>query len=280
MQSQKSSTTMDRKPKTIFQLDSPFTKVEWPEISMENQDTILELLCSLLSPIGQYRSNNVTPSKGKRSKKRKRQDAKTGNNPPKEINPPPPDISQYVVVGLNSVTKVLESSLHASKKTSHDNDSEPGNVHSNTEISKNISVSGDSEVHIPENSASPDIREHFSAVFALRSPQLTILDSHLPQLVATASLSYPKLPAIRLVQLPKDYDKRICESLGLPRVSFIGILEGAPHSGALIDLVRSQVPEVDVPWLRERKSAEYLAVKINVINTFAPVVKEKEKKSA
>jgi hypothetical protein len=55
--------TMEKKTKTVFQLDSPYTQAKWyvrchyrlkhanlhqfirPEVSVQDQDTILELLC-------------------------------------------------------------------------------------------------------------------------------------------------------------------------------------------------------------------------------------------
>lgn len=45
-----------------------------------------------------------------------------------------------------------------------------------------------------------------------------------------------------------------------------------------MDLVRECVGEIEIPWLEEVKKGRYLPVKINAIETFAPVVKEKEKK--
>jgi hypothetical protein len=67
---------MDKKPKTIFQLDSSFTSAQWyvysithilksnlrrPEISANDQDTILELLCkyvfSYLAHVAHFESS-------------------------------------------------------------------------------------------------------------------------------------------------------------------------------------------------------------------------------
>lgn len=115
---------------------------------------------------------------------------------------------------------------------------------------------------------------HFSAIFVCRSTQPTILNDHLPQLVYTASLAHAELPATRLVALANGSDTRLCEALGIPRVSFIGILDGAPHSKPLVNLVREYVPEIEVPWLKQAKESRYLPVKINAIETFSTVVKK------
>jgi hypothetical protein len=114
------------------------------------------------------------------------------------------------------------------------------------------------------------VDDHFSAIFVPRSLQPPILHAHLPQLVVTASLAHPELPVTRLVQLPKGCDARLSEALGLPRVSFIGILDGAPHSKSL---------EIEIPWLAEAKKSVYLPVKINAIESFVPVVAQKKQKA-
>jgi ribonuclease P/MRP protein subunit POP3 len=118
------------------------------------------------------------------------------------------------------------------------------------------------------------INAHFSVIFVCRSYQPTILHDHLPQLITTASLAHPELPATRLVELPKDSDARLCKALSIPRVSFIGILEGAPSSKSLVDLIRECVPEIEIPWLQQAKESKYLPVKINAIETFSTVVKK------
>jgi RNase P subunit Pop3 len=314
-----------------------------------------------LSPIGQYRVTNNPPSKGKRSKKRKREEKKLKEENPKTSGDPPPEISSFVVVGLNSITRSLESLSQKSKalksadceKNDADQDPQPpssgakdGTLNDNekphnnpgqdprspssesksekcdagqtsgsppfnakVDALKNIEalpIEKDDQIQEPANSKEgssqksaadnasgargvagdaqeePLIEEgrvnyHFSAIFVLRSSQPSILHAHLPQLIATASLAHPKLPTTRLVQLPKGCDERLCEVLGLPRVSFIGLLESAPHSRYLLDVVREFVPEIEVPWLQEAKKSDYLPVKINAVETFVPVAKKEQK---
>ena len=138
-----------------------------------------------------------------------------------------------------------------------------------------MSNESDPAKKVPTDDTSyPQIETHLSAIFVCRSSQSTILNEHLPQLVTTASLAQPEFPATRLVELPKGSDKRLCEALGISRVSFVGILEGAPHSKSLVERVRECVPVVEIPWLREITELRYLPVKINAIGTFAPVAKK------
>jgi hypothetical protein len=328
---------------------------------------------SLLSPIGQYRTTSITPSKGKRNKKRKREGEKLEGEEPALSRPPVPEISSFVVVGLNSITRSLESLSQKSKALRsaecEKNDAgqnpplgiESGNSDA-SQISQSAPEAGDDamnrgEHHLKDddhviqpraseaksgksgacqdsqsvalraknealdnaaqNSRTPiseeqsekrdsaqgsrfpaleardetarapkesldegeHVNHHFSAIFVPRSSQPPILHAHLPQLVVTASLAHPELPVTRLVQLPKGCDARLSEALGLPRVSFIGILEGAPHSKSLVDLVRECVPEIEIPWLAEAKKSVYLPVKINAIESFVPVLAQKKQKA-
>ncbi|KAI9641473.1 RNase P and RNase MRP subunit [Ciborinia camelliae] len=222
---------------------------------------MIELLCSILSPIGAYRSNHITPSKGKRSKKRKRRDTTPGDEKSSET-PPPPEISSYVVTGLNSIHRILEES---SKKILETKET-LGSPETETSPQTN-------EVLSPNPQNPP--QTHFSAIFVARSNQPSILNAHLPQIIATASKAHPANPSTRLVQLPKGSETRIAAALGLPRVSFLGILDDAPRSKALIDLIRNSVEEIDIPWLDEAKKAEYLETKINSIQTSIGPVKAK-----
>ncbi|PVH81226.1 hypothetical protein DL98DRAFT_175372 [Cadophora sp. DSE1049] len=285
------SAAVDRKPKTIYQLDSPFTTVSWPGTSPQNQETILELLCSILSPIGQHRTNHVTPSKGKRSKKRKRAEEKKKAESRAEAGetlsiPPTPEISSHIMVGLNSITRSLEALSQASKPAAiaAGHEGPQHHVQSKLELKtetndSTTTVGNPMTLDVPaEIQDASQMPTHIAAIFVPTSTQTTVLHTHLPQLIFTASLANPSLPPTRLIQLPKGCDARLCDALGLPRVSFIGILEGAPHSKPLLDLVRETVPEIDVPWLREVRDEKYLKVKVNAIETFAPVV-AKEKKS-
>ena len=228
----------------------------------------------MLSPIGQHRANHITPSKGKRSKKQKKEEAKLGKDSLKDAKPPPPpDVTSFVVVGLNGITRCLEAlPRKAVPDTSSFKDT------SEADKARRVIHGPDLEATQPKSTPSDNTNAstgtHFSAIFAIRSSQPPILYAHLPQLVVTASLARPELPPTRLVQLPKGSDDRISEALGLPRASFIGLLEGAPNSRSLLDLIRDIVQPVEIPWIAEVKESKYLPVKINMIETTAPISKK------
>jgi ribonuclease P/MRP protein subunit POP3 len=270
----------------------------------------------------------VTPSKGKRTKKRKRREAKLAGEdaaPRLTETPAPPQIASAVVIGLNNIVRSLQSLSQQSKPQalskeleSHKDDSEKLSTSSGSpakrasksklvdpkkdgpsEASKSpnspalvaseqslVDNSAGNSGRVPESNSPADttksnpslIPPHFSAIFVPAPSPPSIIHAHLPMLIFTASLAHPNLPPTRLVTLPKGSEARLCEALGLPRVSFIGILEDAPHSKGLIDQARESVPEIEIPWLSEAKKGEYLGVKINAIETFVGAgKKEKEK---
>jgi hypothetical protein len=215
---------------------------------------------------------------------------KPSNDAGHTLKPPSSEIkrakSERGRISLPSVSGVRSGVLNSTEKPPKDNDQIPEPAISEAKSQKSAldNVSGARSENVKGSEGclieceSGD--RHFAAIFVPRSSQPSILHAHLPQLVVTASLAHPELPHTRLVQLPKGCDGRLCEALGLPRVSFIGLLDGAPHSKSLIDLVQECVPEIETPWLQEAKKSVYLPVKINVIESFVPVPKKEQQKVA
>ncbi|XXH05067.1 hypothetical protein Hte_011491 [Hypoxylon texense] len=227
------------KKKTVYQLDTPYSAVSWPSITLEDQETILELLCALLAPLGQYRSTYTQLSKGKRDRKRKRKAAGMDHM---DVPPPPmPELQSFIDVGLSAVTR----SLQEASKVGQDKKS-------------------NSEDVLPSGKPPPP---PYSAIFVARSGQPNALNSHLPQMAAVASNSHPSQTPIRLVGLSKSCGERLSESLGIPRVSCIGLREDAPNSKALVEFTRQHVPTIEVQWLDEVKQAEHLKTNIKEIKT-------------
>jgi ribonuclease P/MRP protein subunit POP3 len=70
-------------------------------------------------------------------------------------------------------------------------------------------------------------------------------------MVALASESQPSETTIRLVGFSKPCEERLAASLGIPRVDF----------------VRKHVAPIDVAWLKEAQSADYLETKIDAVQT-------------
>ncbi|ERT01507.1 ribonuclease P/MRP protein subunit POP3 [Sporothrix schenckii 1099-18] len=266
----------------IPELDTPFSSVEWPMISQEDQDTILELLCSLLAPLGQHRHDHVEPSRGKRSRRRSRQRSKengsggkadggaflkeevrvkTAGKPetkdPKDDVPPFPELVRFVDVGLVSITRELAKIAT------------PGATVPVTNVDPNATPS------IPSTSPSsstpsspPKSPTPYTAVFIVRSGHPSAFYSHFPQMVAVASqqgaASVPPSPPIRLVGFSRAVEDRLSASLGIPRVSSIALRAGAPQSQGLLTFLEETVPAVDVRWLKEAQAGQYRETQIRM----------------
>ncbi|KAG5957228.1 hypothetical protein E4U57_001906 [Claviceps arundinis] len=100
----------------VHHLDTPFSTVAWPEVSLDDQDTILELLCNLLSPIGQHRRTHLKASQGKREAKRKAS-AKLVTSEV-SVTKPKPELVDYIDVGFNAITRGLETISSATGQSS------------------------------------------------------------------------------------------------------------------------------------------------------------------
>lgn len=163
--------------------------------------------------------------------------------------PIPPEMHDHVTVGFNTTTKYLDLLAQKSSR-------------STTEVDNSGAVAA------VKTSAK---LKPLAAVFVSRSSQPPVLYSHLPLLTKAASLAVPLSPSTRIISLPEGAADRLKTILGIPRVGVIGLMDGAPNASSLIDFIRQQVPELEVPWLEEGVRGTYLAVKINAIQTDAPL---------
>lgn len=170
-----------------------------------------------------------------------------------------PEISTYVVVGLNSILRSLESLSNQARIL-------------NKEF-KECENSGEHQETIDSNPN--QFNRKFSTIFMLSSSQPAIIQDILPQMVAAVSLMHPELPSTRLLKLPYSCRAQLCHALNLPRISVIGILDDAPNSSGFLEFVRKHVPEIEIPWMRESKNCSYLPVKINSMETLVPPSKKR-----
>lgn len=120
-------------------------------------------------------------------------------------------------------------------------------------------------------SLSPIDIKPLAAVFVSRSKQPCILYAHLPFLTKAASLAVPSSPSTRIISLPEGAEDQLKTVLCIPRVGMVGLIDGAPNSSSLIEFIRDNVPELEVPWLQEAAMGAYLDVKINTVQTSAPL---------
>ncbi|KAG5920328.1 hypothetical protein E4U61_007981 [Claviceps capensis] len=219
----------------VHHLDTPFSTVAWPEVSVDDQDTILELLCNLLSPIGQHRRTHLKASQGKREAKRKRKASaklvtpEVGVTRPK----PKPELVDYVDVGFNAITRGLES------------------MSSSTQA-----------IHAGQSS-----ENFYKMIFVSRGTQSAAFNCHFPKLVGVASRMCASTEDIRLIGFSKSCSDRLAENLGIARVSSLAIKKDAPGAQALWTFVSGHVASVDIAWLDNTKSIQYKPTQIAAVET-------------
>ena len=217
-------------------------------LSSPDEAEIVDLLCRVLDPVGNYRREHIKPSTGKSSRKRKRkrrvakstQDAAPATDA--EPAPPAPEVSSHITLGFNTTIRRLELLSAVSRPQS---------------LGGEISAKSEDET-----GKSIRLLPSLSAVFICRTGLPPILTSSLPLLAATASSAFPKEPPIRLVPLSKAAEDKLAIALHQPKVGFVGLQADAPAAEILTTLVRDRIPPVDVPWLREASSSTYLPVKV------------------
>lgn len=64
--------TQEKRTKTVYTLDTPFTAPDWPVISPADQNAILDVLVRFLEPVGRWRVECGEGSKGKRDRKKRK----------------------------------------------------------------------------------------------------------------------------------------------------------------------------------------------------------------
>ncbi|KAL6821121.1 hypothetical protein J3E69DRAFT_48521 [Trichoderma sp. SZMC 28015] len=229
------------KKRLVHHLDTPFSTSSWPEISLDDQDSILELLCHLLSPIGQHRRIHTKTSKGKRAAKREKRAKSKVDEVPNSVKiptPPRPELSASVDVGFNSITQNL--GLHTS----------------------------------PPDESNKSHKD-YSMIFVARGSQSQAFNQHFPQLIAAASRNLPDKEKIRLVGFSKPCSERLGSVLGIPRVSSVAVSRHAPGADALFAVVQDLVAPVDSPWLNETPSTTYKPTQIGSVETTIGTKREK-----
>lgn len=204
---------------------------------------------SLLSPLGEYRKAHVTPSKGK---KRKRNSKSLSDD---VARPLPPAVGPHVLVGLNSVTRHLESLAAVNA---------PSTVPVKESSMKELEypTPGADANHQPEISPPP-----LSLVVVTHpQPSLSSPHAHIPTLLhlATLRLSAKTQPSdfTRLVTLPTSKDNQFSSALHIPRVGAIGIFEGAPGAKALEDYVRKHVGLTECAWVEEALKPDWRGLNV------------------
>ncbi|EXJ72793.1 uncharacterized protein A1O5_03940 [Cladophialophora psammophila CBS 110553] len=229
---------MDKQKKTttstiVHALSLPYAEPQWPTLSPDSEQALLQLLLRLLQPIGDFRRDHVARSKGKGR-------AGKVNKKTQEDSLPEwmPDIYDHLTLGFNSTVRRLES-LACSRKPrllSQHTDADPLG-HS---------------------------RANLFVVFICRQNLPDVMTSSLPLLIATSA---PKIARARLVEWSSQAEEKVAQALHQPRVGVLGIEEGAPGTETLLRCVRDTVDAVDVPWLDQTSTPIYQSVNIQTVES-------------
>ncbi|KIW96170.1 uncharacterized protein Z519_03237 [Cladophialophora bantiana CBS 173.52] len=217
---------------TVHALSLPYPEPQWPTISPDTEQALLQLLLRLLQPIGEFRRDQVARSKGK---------GRAGKvNKTQEDSLPEwmPDIYDHLTVGFNSTVRRLESLARGRK---------PQLLSQHTDAD----LLGHS-------------RANLFVVFICRQNFPDVMTSSLPLLIATSA---PKVARARLVEWSSQAEEKLAQALHQPRVGVLGIEEGAPGTENLLRCVRETVDAVDVPWLDQTSTPIYQSVNIQTVES-------------
>ena len=195
-----------------------------PSVPINIQNSVLALMIRMMEGVAEYHSSRIKDSRkrkreeqgGARKKPRKGEHAadspmtivpnETPSDPvdgasvslPKKESPTlqQPKISQHITVGINEVTRRLESQIQSNRLTVVTTAKQP-------------------------ESASP--KHHLKVVLVCRADiDPPLLLDHLPHLVAAYN-STQTLDIVKLVPLPKGAESSLAQALGLRRAAVVGI---------------------------------------------------------
>ncbi|KAH9944163.1 uncharacterized protein BXZ73DRAFT_39108 [Epithele typhae] len=254
----------ERKPVFKSVVGNPF-HVSWPSVPVNVQNSILAAMMNILEGVSVYYL-----SREQSRKKKKRSLLTQGDRVTKKDNaastevdsthsidkPQPPPILSSMAIGINEVTRRLESISRS---------------HRSTLRAKGKEI-------LPEPTDIPS--SHSQIVLACRAdidPPLLI--AHLPNLVAACnSTRRPSDPNAEgpqgtwLVTMSKGSEGILAEAMGLRRVSVLLLESSAPQFSAVWSLLQN-IPLLTAPWLSVPTLADPLRLvptHIKQLRTSAP----------
>ncbi|KAF4573207.1 hypothetical protein EYR40_003710 [Pleurotus pulmonarius] len=251
--------------KAVFKsvLESPY-RIQWPYVPLNLQNTILARLLSVLEGVSEY---NSAKDKAHRHGKRARRDS-NASRIRKKIKahdqtavqtdaisdmvvdsastdavavPPKPPILDHIVVGINEITRRLETQIR--------------------DLRTAVKVSS------KEIQSLSDSRREIKLIFVCRDdidPQLLI--SHIPHLIGTYNSARPSEP-IKTVALPKDSEGTLANVMGLRRAAILAFDAECPTIDEFQSLLQP-ISAIAAPWLTA--GDELVPTHIKQLRTSAP----------
>ncbi|KAF1833522.1 hypothetical protein BDW02DRAFT_631167 [Decorospora gaudefroyi] len=249
--------------KPVFKTSSPFTETKWPEISHDDEEVILALLCNLIAPLGDHRRTH-NPSKGKKKRKRTTNTSQTDSTMTEMAStPPPPEIGNHILVGLNSITRHLEA-LAAQNAPPVYRTSAANLAQQKNKQAKHIPKADEQEQE--KDPGQPTQPPLSILILTHPKPALSPAHAHLPTLVHLSTLnpnntsSSSSHSQTRLIPLPTTSDTRLASTLQIPRVGALAVYAGAPGAQALEDYVRAHVGVTECKWIDEAVRGEWMGM--------------------
>lgn len=171
--------------------------------------------------------------------------------------PEPPQLQKLLTIGFNTTTRYLDLlARRSAPRNTAGHDATPDQT---------------TDSKAPAALLNPDNMKPLAAVFVPPLDQSSVLHSHLPILIRTASLARPSLSPTRLIMLPKGAEERLSAALSIPRLGLIGLIDDVGTIAyEFIEFIRQNVAEVEVPWIQNAAVGPYLPVNIKTIQSRTP----------
>lgn len=220
-----------------------------PAINQEDGTYIIELICSLLEPMGSFKQIQTSNPKSNR-------------NDNTQLRP---DIADFLTIGFNKTNEALEQQA---RKFYHS----MGVISDTSALEKETTNNGVWLVFVcKQDMKSQLLWSHFPALCAAAS-----LASETSSTTSTEQKSRPK--SVRLIQLPAGSCTRISNALGLDRVSVIGLRPGSSVASELENrILKNDIGLVEVPgWMNQIKLNPPV---ISSLKTTAPIKPPKYQKN-
>ncbi|KAG6380900.1 hypothetical protein JVT61DRAFT_5292 [Boletus reticuloceps] len=243
---------LERKPVFKSVLENPF-QISWPLVAANIQNIILARLVAALENIPPRpraaRKFSHKTNTGLQENKDIPEEVAYGNIQSNHLALDRPCVdsvsgaSSHLVVGINELTRALESQLRLTRKHVQNGD------------------------QLSPRPVSPPIVVVF--VCCADVDPIALIE-HIPYLVAGCNTPKNAAEPIKLVPLPKGSESTISQILGVRRAAVVAFRYGSPLFGTVQDVLDA-VPIVSAPWLcRTQGMSRLVPTHIKQLRTTAP----------
>jgi len=230
--------SVDRRPVYKSVLGNPF-HVDWPTIHPSLQENILLQLITLLDGVAAYYQSARNARKKARLAINSTQDATLSNA---ELRNQPPPIISHITLGINEVTKALETEIRTSR-----------------------------QVVATSDTTFDTTQPLTSAIFICHADLDTpAIVAHLPQLIALCNSARPQGHKIKVVLLPAGAQSSIAHALGYTRRVSVMALDNSTPGLSQLEPLLATVNDHPASWLTSIQGAALEPSHIKQLLTTAP----------